>query len=160
MAFACLALAGEARAQRLILGGSLGGSTGVEGGDAGQGTQFRRARTHLELSVDGRIDEDKRQGIEVRAFAEIEPHASVGLGVRYLYWLTPSVVVGAGGIADLFPRTLFGVDVAVQLRLPFPSKNFNLMLEPSFAALPLGADIQDGQVILWGLLKLGFHADL
>jgi hypothetical protein len=150
----------DAYAQRLMLGGSLGGASGVEGADVGAGTQFRRARSRLELAVDGRIDEDKKQGLELRVFAEIEPHASLGGGARYLYWLAPAVTVGAGVVFDIFPHSLLGVDAAVRLVLPFPSKKFGLFLEPSFAVVPLGTDLPGDEVLLWGLVKVGFHADL
>jgi hypothetical protein len=48
----------------------------------------------------------------------------------------------------------------VRLVLPFPSKKFGLFLEPSFAVVPLGTDLPGDEVLLWGLVKVGFHADL
>ena len=150
----------EAAAQKLMLGGSAGVASGVEGGDAGSGTQFRRARTRFELTVDGRNDEDKRIGLEARVFAEIEPHASLGGGVRFVYWLSPTFTAGAGALVDIFPHSLVGADFALQFRLPVPRPTLRLFVEPSFAVIPLGTDLPDDRPILWGLLKVGIHADL
>lgn len=160
LAIALIFAAPDVLAQRLLLGGSLGGASGVEGGDVGAGTQFRRARTRLELAVDGRIDEDKRQGLELRAWAEIEPHTSLGGGVRYQYWVWPYFVVGAGAVFALFPHSLLGVDAAIRVQLPIPTKKFGLFIEPSFAVVPLGTDLPSDSLIMWGLVKVGFHADL
>ncbi len=157
---ALVACSREAAAQKLMLGGSAGLASGVEGGDAGSGTQFRRARTRLEFTVDGRNDEDKRIGLEARVFAEIEPHASLGGGLRLIYWLSPSFVAGAGALVDIFPHSLVGADFALQVRLPIPGQTLRLLIEPSFAVVPLGTDLPDDRPILWGLLKVGIHADL
>ncbi len=155
------ALAIPARAQQLLLGGGVAASSGVEGGDAGAGeTQFRRARTRLSLQLDGRIDEDPREGLGVVVYADVEPHAGVGAELRYLRWLGPRTVAFVGVTSVIAPRTLFGGELGAQLRFPVGKQGPVLFVEPSFAALPLGTDLPGDRPVIWALLGVGIHVDL
>jgi hypothetical protein len=159
-ALAVVAVAGEARAQELVLGANLGGGTGIEGGDPGSGEmRFRRARSRIVGQLEMRMDEDKKNGLGFVVFAEIEPAASVGGSFRYLRWLSPNVYGFAGLTGVGAPRTLLGGEVGVQIQIPI-DKTLSLFLEPSFAALPLGTDLPQDHVLIWGLFTLGIHANL
>jgi hypothetical protein len=149
-----------AHAQKLLLGGSVAYAGGVEGGDGGLGvTAFRRARSRVVVAVDGRIDEDPDQGLQVVGWVEVEPMATVGGELRYLRWLNPRIAGFVGGTVAIAPHNLLGGDVGLQFY--FPSRdNFGVFVEPSFAAVPFGSDLPSDRMLLWGLISIGLHAKL
>ena len=155
-----LAFAGEARAQELVLGANVGGGSGVEGGDPGNGQmRFRRARSRIVGQLEMRIDDDKKNGMGFVFFAEVEPSASVGGSARYLRWLSPNLYLFAGITGAAAPHTLLGAELGMQLHVPM-GDTLSVFVEPSFAALPLGTDLPQDHVLVWGLLTVGVHANL
>jgi hypothetical protein len=153
-------LAHDARAQELVLGGEIGGASGLEGGDPGGGSvRFRRARSRIVGSLEMRVDDDLKDGMVAMIFAEIEPHAGAGGSLRYARWLSPNVYGFAGATGAFAPHTLLGGEIGVQIQIPI-DKTLGVFVEPSFAALPLGTDLPTDHVLLWGYLTLGIHANL
>ncbi|MBI5537733.1 MAG: hypothetical protein HY898_33725 [Deltaproteobacteria bacterium] len=153
-----LLLAAPAMAQTPVLGGHVGATTGMEAGDPGSGqTTFRRARTRVMVGVDGRVDEDLKNGLGLVVFAEIEPHATLGGELRYMRWFSPNVIGFVGATGVFAPRTLLGADFGLQFHLPMAA-GVTVFFEPSFAALPLGTDLPSDRVLVWGLLSGGIHA--
>jgi len=155
---ALLGFASRAHAQKLLMGADLSLGRGIERSDLLGDQLFRRMRTRLTAGIDGRIDEDRSQGMAVLGFAEIEPHVSFGGELRYLRWLSRGVVVFAGGTGVIAPHTLAGFDVGAQFHIPLDKETTSLYIEPSFAALPLGTDLPGDNVLLWGLLNVGIRA--
>jgi hypothetical protein len=157
----CATLLSEAaRAEGYLIDGSFGLGSGFEGGDTGSGQLgWRRARMRLVGGVDLRDDESRGSALGLRAFAEVEKRASVGAEVRYERWLTKSVGVYAGLTGTVAPETLFGADFGATLVIPF-GERVGLYLEPSFGALPLGSDLPQGSVLLWGLFLAGIQLGL
>jgi hypothetical protein len=156
---AALSAAGRAHAQRLLMGGEIAVGTGLERSDLLEDRLFRRTRTRIIAGVDGRVDEQRSEGMAILGFAEVEPHISLGGEVRYLRWLNKAIVVFAGGTGVIAPHTLLGVDVGAQIHIPFDKQmSTSLFIEPSFAVLPLGTDLPDDHILLWGLLSVGIHA--
>jgi hypothetical protein len=157
---AALVLPETAHAQKLLLGGSLGYAGGVEGGDGGLGiTAFRRARSRVVIAVDGRIDEDPDQGIQIVGFVEVEPMASLGAEVRYLRWFNPNIAAFVGATGVIAPRNLLGADLGLQFHVP-GRDHLGVFIEPSFSVLPLGTDMPSDRMLLWGLVSIGLHAKL
>ncbi len=155
-----LALSTEAAAQELVLGANVGGGTGLEGGDPGSGQmRFRRARSRIVGQLEMRVDDDKKNGIGVAVFAEVEPAAGIGGSVRYLRFLGPHVYLFGGLTGVGAPHTLFGGELGAQVQIPM-GETMGLFVEPSFAALPLGTDLPQDHVLVWGLLTMGIHANL
>jgi hypothetical protein len=150
--------AAPASAQELVLGANLGGASGVEGGDPGSGAMaFRRARSRIVGQLEMRVDDDKKNGMGAVVFAEVEPHASVGGSLRYLRFLSTTTYLFAGITGVGAPHTLFGGELGAQFHI---GDALGLFVEPSFAALPLGTDLPQDHVLVWGLLTLGIHANL
>ncbi len=157
---AVLSIAPTSEAQELILGANIGAGSGVEGGDPGGGhVRFRRARSRIVGQLEMRVDEDRKNGLGIVVFAEIEPSAAVGGSLRYLRWLSPNVYGFAGLTGAGAPHTLFGGELGAQFQIPL-GKMLSVFVEPSFAALPLGTDLPQDHVLLWGLLSAGIHANL
>ncbi len=154
------AIAPAARAQRLVLGGGVGLGTGLERSDVLQDRLFRRARTRIIVPFDLRVDEDTSQGIGLVGLFEVEPRVSLGAEVRYMRWIGSHFTGFVGVTSVLAPRTLVGVDVGIDFLIPLGKSGIGIFIEPSLAALPLGSDLPDDNVLLWGLLAVGIHADL
>jgi hypothetical protein len=157
---AIIAFAPSASAQRLLLGGGVGLGTGLERSDALQDRLFRRARTRIIVPFDLRVDEDTSQGIGVVGLFEVEPRVSLGAELRYMRWIGSHFTGFVGVTSVLAPRTLVGVDVGIDLTIPLGKSGVGIFIEPSLAALPLGSDLPDDNVLLWGLIAIGLHADL
>ncbi len=70
---ACATLmAPVALGQELLLDGTLGIATGLEGGDPGTGSvQWQRARSRVFTGVSFRVDETENEGYDARAFVEM-----------------------------------------------------------------------------------------
>lgn len=150
-----------AQAQRPLLGGQAAIGSGFEAGDPGTGaTTFRRARTRLAMGLDMRVDEHPEDGLGVTVFTEVEPHVSVGAELRYLRWLSPTVIGIVGATGAIAPHTLFGCEFGLQVHVPLDMPNTTFFIEPVFAALPLGTDLPSDRVLIWGLMSAGIHAKL
>lgn len=154
-----LAMAKPARAEELMLDGNFGLGTGLEGGDAGNGMQWRRARLRVLGGVDLRSDEAQADAMGFRAFVEVEKRASVGAEVRYERWMARNFGVWAGLTGTVAPETLFGGGFGCTAIIPF-GKKVGIFIEPSFQAMPLGSDTPGDGVLIWGLLSAGVRFGL
>lgn len=162
MAAAALTLASltnEAQAEELLMDGTFGLGTGLEGGDPGNGLQWRRARLRVLGGVDLRSDEAMADAIGFRGFVEIEKRATVGAEVRYERWMARNFGVWAHLTGTIAPETLFGGGFGCTAIIPF-GKKVGIFIEPSFSALPLGSDTPGDQVLIWGLLSAGVRFGL
>ncbi len=150
----------EAAAQQWLVDGELAIGTGIEGGDAAEGSvAWQRARTRLTAGVELSVDEDPKQAYEVRAFAEFEPRVSVGAELHYVRWLDPRIGVFVGPTAVFAPGTLFGATVGLKFLFAMGKKT-DIFIEPSFSALPLGSDLPDDGIVMWGLVAFGLRTEL
>lgn len=158
---AAASLGGEraARAEELLMDGTFGVGTGIEGGDSGAGLTWRRARLRMMGGVDLRSDEGEADAVGFRAFVEIEKRATVGAEVRYERWMARNFGVWANLTGTVAPETLFGGGFGCTAILPF-GKKFGLFLEPSFQAMPVGSDTPGSSVLIWGLLSAGVRFGL
>jgi len=153
-------LARPAHAEGLLLDGTFGIGSGLEGGDTGTG-QFgwRRARLHITTGMDFRNDESQADALGFRVFAEIEKRATLGGEARYERWLSHNVGAYGGLIGVVTPETLFGVTTGMDLVIPF-GKRAGLFLEPSFSALPVGSDLPSSGPLVWLLFSAGLRLGL
>lgn len=160
LGLALLAHAAPARADGWMLDATTALGTGLEGGDSGSGSLgWRRARTRLLAGVDLRSNEWEKDSLGFRGFAELEQRGSVGGEVRYERWLSRAVGGYVHASAVLTPETLVGAGFGASFVIPF-GKRVGFAIEPSFTALPLGSDVPDGTVVLWGSLSLGVRLGL
>ncbi len=158
-ACATLASVRDVRAEELLMDGTFGLGTGIEGGDPGTGLSWRRARLRVLGGVDLRSSEGQADAIGFRAFVEVEKRASVGAEVRYERWMARNFGVWANLSGTVAPETLFGGGFGCTAVLPF-GKKFGLFIEPSFQAMPLGSDTPGDTVLIWGLLSAGVRFGL
>jgi hypothetical protein len=156
---AVVASARRASAEELLMDGNFGLGTGIEGGDAGTGMKWRRARLRVLGGVDLRSDEGKADALGFRAFVEVEKRASLGAEVRYERWMARNFGVWADLTGTVTPETLFGGGFGCTAIIPF-GKKVGLFIEPSFHALPLGSDTPGDSVLVWGLLSAGVRFGL
>ncbi len=148
----------SASAQQWQFDGRVGAGTGVEAGDPGSGsTEFRRARTRLLAAVSATIDERPENAYEFGLFAEVEPHTSLGAGLRLSRDLGMQTRGFVGAVGVIAPNTLLGGEFGVRTLLADTPDASTLFFEPSVAIIPLGSDIAGDQVLLWGLLSIGIH---
>lgn len=138
----------------------LGFATGLEGGNAGTNRMlWERARFRLNGGVDLRNDEDPLQGFGFRASLELEKRGSLGAEVRYSRWLGRAFGGFAGVCGTVAPESLLGGTAGATLLIPLGPKG-GLFLEPSISAFPLGSDLPENSVLIWGLLTLGVNVRL
>lgn len=142
-----------------MLDGTFGIGSGLEGGDAGSGLDWRRARLRMIGGVDMRSDEGAADAFGLRAFVELEKRASVGAEVRYERWMARNFGVWANLTGVVAPETLLGGGFGCTAIVPF-GKKVGLFIEPSFQALPLGSDTPGDSVLIWGLLAAGVRFGL
>lgn len=155
---AAMFLAIPARAEGWLFDGQLGAGSGLEGGDPGTGKyEWNRARVRIVAGLDMQNDEDESAALGFRAFAELEKRGSAGGEARYIRWLSRHFGVHAGVIGTVAPETLFGGGIGATLVV---GNRSGLFIEPAFYALPLGSDLPDGSVLMWGLLTAGVRLAL
>jgi hypothetical protein len=157
--FGAMLLAAPASAEGWTYESFLGLGTGFEGGDGGEGSlAWQRARFRLSGGVDFRSEEMPRDGFGVRAVVEIERRATLGGELRYSRWLGRGFGAYAGLSGTFAPETLFGGTAGVTALIPLGRAG--LFIEPSFSAMPLGSDLPEDSVLLWGLLTVGVNVRL
>jgi hypothetical protein len=129
--------------------------SGLQGGDVGTGhMSFTRARLRVLAGVDLRTDESKSDGLGIYGFTEIEHRASFGGEVRYERWWTSTIECHAMILGTVTPETMIGAGVGARFGFPL-GKRTSLFLEPGFAAFPLGSDLPEKSVLVWGTLLGG-----
>jgi hypothetical protein len=149
-------LARSAAAQRLVADGGIGIGTGLQRSDLIQDGLFQPARTRIVAPVYFRNDEDISQGIGIVGIFEIAPKVGFGLEGRYVRWFGKAFSGFVGIPVIIAPKSLVGADVGATFNLPLG--NLGLFVEPSLAAMPLGTDLPGDNVLIWGLLSVGIHA--
>jgi len=149
-----------AHADDWLMNGVFAAATGVQGGDPGTGTvAWTRARTRLLAGLDMRTDESSSNGMGFYGFAEIERRASFGAEVRYQRWWTSTISYHASILGTLAPETMLGFGVGARFGFPI-AKKATLFLEPGFAVFPVGSDLPEHSVIVWGTLAGGIAVAL
>jgi hypothetical protein len=152
-------LAAPAAAEGWTYESFVGIGTGLEGGDGGDGSlAWQRARFRLSGGIDFRSEEMPRDGVGVRAIVEIERRATLGAELRYSRWLGRGFGAYAGLSGTFAPESLFGGTAGVTALIPLGRAG--LFIEPSISALPLGSDLPDDSVLVWGLLTVGVNVRL
>lgn len=159
-ALSCAFLSGgSAFAQQSMISGLVGAGTGFEGGGAGDGVSWQRARTRAVVGLDFAVDEVGYNAFGFRSFIELERRTSLGGSFFYTRWVAPKFGLFAGITGVAVPEQLFGGTAGALFLVPLGSK-VDIFIEPSIAALPLGSDVPDDSVIVWALLSAGLRFDL
>jgi hypothetical protein len=159
--FAGLGLALQATpagAQQYLLGGSAQLASGMMGGGPGAAIA-ERARTRLRLAADLRVDEFPKDIVAVGIVAELEPHTSFGVDLRYLRRLSPKLTVNVGGIAFIYPESLIGPTAGADYHIVL-SPTFDITLGPELNVFVIGTDLPSNSVIWQALFQAGIHVDL
>jgi hypothetical protein len=154
MAFALFAR--PAAAQEYLLGASGQIATGVVDGSR---SAMTLARTRLRLGLDLRIDEFPKDVIAAGILAEIEPHASFGVDLRYVREVGPKFSLNIGAVGFLAPETLIGPAVGLDYKIRLTTA-VAITVGPEFNVFVLGSDLPDGTIIWQALLQVGIHANL
>lgn len=148
-----------ASAQQWKPAAQLGIASGVEAGDGGAGqTSFRRARTRILVGLDAFVDERPGTVYGAVAFAELEPHLSLGAEFRWMHSFSTQVRAYAGPSVVIAPYTLFGATLGAQVHLDGVEARSGWYVEPALSVMPLGSDLPGDGLIAWGLVSLGYHA--
>ncbi len=149
-----------ARAEGWLTDGVFGIGSGVQGGDPGTGSvAWSRARTRLFSGIDLRSDESQSSGMGFYGFVEIERRATLGAEVRYQRWWTPTIGFHVGAIGTIAPETMVGIGAGARFGFPIGNKA-TLFVEPGLAAFPLGSDLPDDSVLVWGSIAGGIGVAL
>jgi hypothetical protein len=154
-----LALAAPpALAQQYVLGGSAQLASGMMGGGPNAAIA-ERARTRLRIAVDFRVDEFPKDILAVGMVAELEPHTSFGVDLRYLRRLSRKLEVNVGGIAFIYPESLIGPSAGLNYHLVL-SPAFDITLGPEINVFVIGTDLPSESVVWQALFQAGIHVDL
>ena len=138
-----------------LMDGVFAIATGLQGGDPGTGgVAWTRVRSRILTGIDLRYDESHSNGLGFYGFAEIEQRASVGGEVRFQHWWTSTISFHGGFLGVVFPETMLGMGVGARFGFPI-GKKATLFLEPGFAAFPIGSDLPNNSVLVWGTLSGG-----
>ena len=158
---ACLAtlLVGRsAAAQQYVLGGSATLASGIAGGGP-DSAALERARTRLRVAIDFRVDEFPKDILAVGMLAELEPHSSFGIDLRYVRRLSPKLDVNAGGLAFFYPESLIGPTCGLNYHFVL-SPTVDVVVGPELDVFIIGTDLPGNSVVWQGLLQAGIHVDL
>lgn len=149
IAGACLAPA-AARAQHAVLAADADLLLGIEGGGHDYARGVRRSRTTLRLGAQGYVDEFPSHAVSAALLVELEPRASVGADVRYMFRLDDAIVFHIGAVGLVAPRTLFGATAGAVYELALADEvalDFGPVVQTYF----VGSDLPERSV-LWQLL--------
>jgi hypothetical protein len=160
LTFASLVSARNASAQQFQPAAVAELSSGVEGGGSATSAGIRRARTTLRLGGELRLDEAPREAWGVAALIEVEPHTAFGADFTYAHALGQRFRVHAGAVVFVWPGTLIGPSIGLQMNLMKPTAPLRFVVGPVVQAFVLGQDLPSDQVLVQGLLRFGLHADL
>jgi hypothetical protein len=150
---------GAAQAQSWVTDAQLSIASGLEGGDSGYGIAWQRARMRLVVGLDLGNDENGADAYGLRTFVEIERGMSVGVELGYLRWVLPELNLFFGGVAVVVPETLLGGTAGATYIIPL-GKRLGVAIGASLSVLPIGSDLPDGGVLMWGLLGVGIRGRL
>lgn len=145
--------AAEARAQELKLAAAADVASGLDGGTYAGGVGIRRARTTLRLGVDAHVDETPENSIAASLLLEIEPHAAVGVDVRYQRMFGHRIALDLGLSSLLAPATLFGAVIGATYRIPVAPRVM-FTIGPAITGYFLGSDLPTGTIV-WQVLVRG-----
>jgi len=147
-----------AAAQQWVIGGNAEVASGIAGGGDGM-TIIERARTRIRLGADLRVDEFPKDIFAIAIVAEIEPHSSFGLDLRYVRQVTPKIDVSVGAIGFIYPESLVGPVAGLRYHITV-SHAVDVVVGPELDVFVIGADLP-GEGIIWQtLLQAGVHVDL
>ncbi len=158
LAVATSAIADPAGAQQWVVGANADIASGISGGGP-ENPVLERARTRLRLGADLRVDEFPKDIYSIAMVAEVEPHASLGLDLRYNRQLSPRIVVDVGAIGLIFPESLVGPVAGLRYGIPMSPK-MRLTIGPEVNVFVIGTDLPSDSVVWQILLDVGVHLDL
>lgn len=147
-----------ARAEGWFGEGEVGASTGLEGGDAGDGVIWTRARTRLLGGFELGWTETDTDALGWRFAVEIEKRPSFGGELRYVRRLNDVFAVHAGGSTVLVPDSLYGGTLGG--RLVIPMGDVGLFIEPALHTFVAGTDLPKDTVLIWATLSLGVRFEI
>jgi hypothetical protein len=153
-----LSLARPAAAQQYLLGGTAELGSGLVGGGSGSAI-IERARTRLRLALDLRVDEFPKDIFAIGMVAEIEPHSSFGIDLRYLRKVSAKVDVNAGAVGFIYPQSLVGPSAGLDYHLKL-SEGLDVVIGPELDVFIIGTDLPSNSVLWQALLQAGIHVDL
>jgi hypothetical protein len=151
---ALVVYAAPAQAQELHASGAADVVAGIEGGASGYASGIRRTRTMLRLGGEGYVDESPRHGLGIGALVELEPRASFGADLRYLFRFRELLVMHAGVTGILAPENMIGATFGCAYRMPL-GKDLELNVNPLVNVYFLGNDLPTDTVIWQGMIAVG-----
>jgi hypothetical protein len=158
LAFLLFALfARVADAQQYLIGGSAGLASGIAGG-GGATSVLERARTRLRLAIDLRVDEFPKDIFVIGMVAELEPHTSFGLDLRYMRSVSKKIDLNIGAIGFIYPESLIGPVAGLDYHLLLGK--IDLVAGPEFNVFIIGTDLPSNSVVWQALLQVGIHVGL
>ncbi len=133
------------------------GASAEVSGGVETGESFMPARVRARLGADLRVDEFPEDIYCVGLLADIAPRTAFGVDARYARQLGKSFEVNVGGILYVAPASLLGPSVDLKYHLPL-STAATLIFGPEVNVFFLGSDLPGGTIIVQTLLEAGIHA--
>jgi hypothetical protein len=130
----------------------------ADGVEMGTSVPFKAARVRARLGADLRVDEFPNDIFAVAILADMFPRTGFGLDARYAHMLGKHVEVDIGAIGYLAPSTLFGPSADLKYHVSL-SSSAELIVGPEVNVFVLGGDLPDGTVFVQTLLQAGVHAN-
>jgi hypothetical protein len=129
-----------------------------DGIEMGTSVPFKPARIRARLGADLRVDEFPDDIFCFGLLADLVPRTEFGVDARYARMLGKHFEVNVGGIAYVAPSTLFGPSVDLKYHVVL-SPSAALIFGPEVNVFVLGSDLPDGTVFVQTLLTAGIHAN-
>ena len=148
----------RAEAQQLVGGGEAALATGLAGGGGGE-TTIERARTRLRSGAEFWVDEFPKDIFNVSLLAELEPHSSFGMDLRYVRRVGDKLTVNVGAVGFIYPESLLGPTCGARYELGL-TKGVRGLIGAEVDVFAIGTDLPPDSVVWQVLLEVGDHVDL
>jgi hypothetical protein len=129
-----------------------------DGVEMGSSLPFKMARVRARLGADLRVDEFPNDILCLGILADLVPRTEFGVDARYARMLGKHFEVNIGGIGYVAPHTLFGPTADLKYHVPL-SSSAQLIFGPEINVFVFGSDLPEGTVFVQTLLEAGIHAD-
>jgi hypothetical protein len=130
----------------------------ADGIDMGTSVPFKLARIRARLGVDLRVDEFPDDIVCVGILADLVPRTQFGVDARYARMMGKHFEVNIGGIGYVAPATLFGPSADLKYHATV-SGSTEVVVGPEINLFVLGSDLPEGTIFFQALLEAGIHAN-
>jgi hypothetical protein len=148
----------RADAQQLVVGGEAALASGLAGGGSGA-TMIERARTRLRIGAEFWVDEFPKDIFNVSLLAELEPHSSFGMDLRYVRRVGEKLTLNVGAVGFIYPESLLGPTCGARYYIPL-KKSVVAVVGTEVDVFAIGTDLPPESVVWQVLLEVGVHVDL